>query len=612
MNSSELNDIILAQLRQREPLWSNWYIGEKIGSGSYSTVYKIFAERAGRTDVSAMKVEPIVPSENSAHDPERRRRSIEQKRELVANESNIMHKLKNCPNIVSYEDEGFYDLIVDGNFEGYYFLLRMEYLSCLTDIIKSRGSAWLTEATVRKLAADIATGIKAAHDMGIIHRDLKPSNFFLDENTGTFKLGDFNISKETRFSRTFAGTNGYLAPEVYMAKSGAVQYYTALADIYSFGICLYVLMNDLYMPFEREYGLSLEQAVAHRMDNLPMLPPKNASPRFAAIILKACSFRKENRYQSMGELLRDLSEPDRPVVQQGIFRKEKPVRPVQKVDDDMSTYAFTSVFPTQNAPSGDTVIYERDSIAPVNTPAGAAANKAEQDYLTPAVDHRAKSAPAARRKKKRKKSLSPVIVMSAVLVTVIAAVSAVTAAVYQKNSRQRKIQSISPSSRYINMEIYEDIEITSVRTPGVIDLESVSPTFGCSYSVKPVTQDSSLTIKVSDGAKDDLFWDAPDGLDVYAKKNGNTYNITIDAADLLGSDAVGTIVFRSADGSVKEEVTVDVKSKPRSPIELVSSDPEIISFSGTDSYTVYSSGEVTVYWTSAGDIKYSKKISVIK
>lgn len=72
METNELHNIILEQLLSKQPLWSNWMIGEKIGSGAYSSVYKITAERSGRVDTAAMKVEPIVPSENAMRDEERK------------------------------------------------------------------------------------------------------------------------------------------------------------------------------------------------------------------------------------------------------------------------------------------------------------------------------------------------------------------------------------------------------------------------------------------------------------------------------------------------------------------------------------------------------------
>ena len=38
------------------PIFSNWYIDEKIGSGSFGTVYKIKREEFGETYYSALKV----------------------------------------------------------------------------------------------------------------------------------------------------------------------------------------------------------------------------------------------------------------------------------------------------------------------------------------------------------------------------------------------------------------------------------------------------------------------------------------------------------------------------------------------------------------------------
>lgn len=154
-----------------------------------------------------------------------------------------------------------------------------------------------------KLARDIARGIKATHEISVIHRDIKPSNFFVSEHE-TYKLGDFNVSKKTEFAKTFAGTNGYLAPEIYAAKADADSHYTNQADIYSFGICLYQLMNDLYFPFEKEYDT--DTAFDMRMKGTPLLPPTRASQAFAQIILKSCEFSEKARYRNMDEFLKDL------------------------------------------------------------------------------------------------------------------------------------------------------------------------------------------------------------------------------------------------------------------------------------------------------------------
>ncbi len=305
MTKNEITAIIEKGLKQ--PIWGNWYIKEKIGSGSFSAVYRAEAIRINRIDSAALKVEPITDDGKLFLDEERRRSYIDRKRLAVENESTIMYRLKNCPYVVSYEEEDMQEINIDGKFEGYYFLIRMELLTCIYDKIKKRQMDF-SEKNIMKLARDIARGIKAAHDIGVIHRDIKPSNFFVSDH-GTYKLGDFNVSKKTDFARTFAGTDGYLAPEIYAAKADAVSSYTNQADIYSFGICLYQFMNDLYFPFEKEYDT--DTAFDMRMKGFRLPPPSRASQAFAEIILKACEFSEKKRYRNMDEFLSDLDIAER-------------------------------------------------------------------------------------------------------------------------------------------------------------------------------------------------------------------------------------------------------------------------------------------------------------
>lgn len=305
MDNKKLAKIILDQINQ--PLWDNWYIEDEIGTGSYSTVYRIKAERMNRTDISAVKIQPIIPDENTLNDKEKKHRSLEERRDLAVNEADIMFKLRGCPYIVEYQEESIRELFIDGKLEGYYFLIRMEYLDCVPDLIKAKKFDF-SEKNIRKLALDIGSGIYEAHKLGIIHRDIKPGNFFIDKKGG-FKLGDFNISQSTAESRAFAGTPGYLAPEIYKARSDVNAVYTARADIYSFGICLYQFMNDMYMPFERE--MPRKKAIDRRLAGENFSPPSKASPEFAAIILKACAFNENDRYLSIEQLLGDLRDLDK-------------------------------------------------------------------------------------------------------------------------------------------------------------------------------------------------------------------------------------------------------------------------------------------------------------
>lgn len=306
MNIDKVIEEVLQQIPQ--PLWENWYIKEKIGSGSFSTVFRVEAVRAKRVDSAALKVEPIMPDERLASNEERSLSYLKQKRTDIEEESTIMYKLKDCPNVVGYEDEDVKEFFRDGKLAGYIFLIRMELLQNVYDIMNSQ-QLNTDEANIIRLAKEIGNGLKAAHDIGVIHRDVKPSNFFISENR-TYKLGDFNIAKQTSYTRSFAGTEGYIAPEVYMAKSGNASAYSAQADIYSLGICLYQFMNNGLFPFENT--VLTEEAIDRRMRGEELPPPSNASDSFSKIILKACAYEADTRYANMSEMLADLDKLNAP------------------------------------------------------------------------------------------------------------------------------------------------------------------------------------------------------------------------------------------------------------------------------------------------------------
>ncbi|WP_024860359.1 serine/threonine-protein kinase [Ruminococcus flavefaciens] len=308
MNIDVIIEDVLQQIPQ--PLWENWYIKGRIGSGGFSVVYRVEAERTKRVDVAALKIEPILPDERFADDEERSLLFLKQKRAEIEEESAIMYKLRNCPNIVSYEEETVKEFIKNGKLSGYIFLIRMELLQNVYEIMTSR-QLNTDEANVIRLAKEIGNGLKAAHDIGVIHRDVKPSNFFISKNR-TYKLGDFNIAKQTSYTRSFAGTEGYIAPEVYSAKSGYASAYSAQADIYSLGICLYQFMNNGLFPFEDT--VLTEEAIDKRMSGEELPPPSNASDSFSKIILKACAYEADTRYANMSEMLADLDKLNAPKV----------------------------------------------------------------------------------------------------------------------------------------------------------------------------------------------------------------------------------------------------------------------------------------------------------
>ena len=132
-------------------------------------------------------------------------------------------------------------------------------LSALLD-----GGKALPEASVLRLARDLASALSAAHAAGILHRDLKPSNILYDVD-GHALLVDFGLAKflppaggsgvspvgrtgsgvspdrlaslslDETGHRKFLGSPAYAAPETF--RDGGVA--TPALDWYSFGAILY-------------------------------------------------------------------------------------------------------------------------------------------------------------------------------------------------------------------------------------------------------------------------------------------------------------------------------------------------------------------------------------
>lgn len=158
------------------------------------------------------------------------------------------------------------------------------------------------EGGVLSFAMQIGQVLHLAHQNNILHRDIKLENVYWDEKEQMYKLGDFGIARfvESGNAETVVYTDGYGAPEI---ERHLGQNYDATADIYSFGITLYLLLNNLRFPGSQGYCVNLVQY--HPEFVFPA--PINASEAMSCVLRKMCSYNKEERYQSIAEMLMDLS-----------------------------------------------------------------------------------------------------------------------------------------------------------------------------------------------------------------------------------------------------------------------------------------------------------------
>jgi serine/threonine protein kinase/tricorn protease-like protein len=167
------------------------------------------------------------------------------------------------------------------------------------------------------IAAQIAAALTAAHSVGIIHRDVKPENIMLRQD-GYAKLLDFGLAKPTERQVSLVdteaqtqmlvntspgmvmGTVSYMSPE--QARGFALD---ARTDIWSLGCVLYEMVAGR-VPFSGETTSDVIVAVLDREP--PLLPgsPHETPRELQRILRKALRKDKEERYQTIKDLLVDL------------------------------------------------------------------------------------------------------------------------------------------------------------------------------------------------------------------------------------------------------------------------------------------------------------------
>jgi len=193
---------------------------KRLGAGGMSSVY--LARHVMIDRLNAIKILRQELSLNPSH------------RERFLREARAVNRI-NHRNIVEITDFGDTDNLA---------YLVMEYIEGESLITHMRAGRFPWRR-VAHIAAQVASALGRAHQMGIIHRDLKPENILLlskGDAHDTVKLTDFGIAKildapTLTFHEQMFGTPGYIAPEYLdgLAPDGR-------ADLYALGIVMYEML----------------------------------------------------------------------------------------------------------------------------------------------------------------------------------------------------------------------------------------------------------------------------------------------------------------------------------------------------------------------------------
>ncbi len=236
----------------------------------------------------------------------------------------------NHPNIVRVVDRG---ATADGS-----FFLVMDYVGgppldeWLLQYYRAHpdGPPPSDPSELLRVFLKICDAVSAAHLRGIVHRDLKPPNIRMDENGEPIIL-DFGLARTAFTAMTdeqtpqmvsitgqFMGSLPWASPE---QAEGIPEKIDIRSDVYSLGVILYQMLTGRFPyqvagtmrdilnniitatpPPPSQTMAAKEAREVRRRLKLGRKPRAVLNPVIDAIVLKSLAKRREDRYQSAGEL----------------------------------------------------------------------------------------------------------------------------------------------------------------------------------------------------------------------------------------------------------------------------------------------------------------------
>lgn len=153
---------------------------------------------------------------------------------------------------------------------------------------------------VRKLALQIVAGLRAAHDAGVLHRVIKPSNILV-QSDDTVKIVDFGLVRVDKVTAdrepgtvVLGDAMHFIAPEQALGEQVDER-----TDVYSVGVLLYALLTGR-VPF---FGRPTQVAMQHKFSTAAapgsVAPEAGIPAAVEALVLKAMSKRREQRFADM-------------------------------------------------------------------------------------------------------------------------------------------------------------------------------------------------------------------------------------------------------------------------------------------------------------------------
>ncbi|XP_059036350.1 serine/threonine-protein kinase ULK3 isoform X6 [Mustela lutreola] len=253
------------------PRLDGFILTERLGSGTYATVYKAYAKKDTREVVAIKCV--AKKSLNKA--------SVEN----LLTEIEILKSIRH-PHIVQLKD-------FQWDSDNIYLIMEFCAGGDLSRFIHTRRI--LPEKVARVFMQQLASALQFLHERNISHLDLKPQNILLSSlEKPHLKLADFGFAQHMSpwdEKHVLRGSPLYMAPEMVCQRQ-----YDARVDLWSVGVILYEALFG-QPPFASRSFSELEEKIrsnrviedffAHPWVDLEHMPSRESLARATALVVQA-------------------------------------------------------------------------------------------------------------------------------------------------------------------------------------------------------------------------------------------------------------------------------------------------------------------------------------
>ena len=242
-----------------------YVVREKIGSGAFSVVYRVYSPRYDQTFVAKVITIPF----EKAH------------RYISCFESEVKSLISlNHPNVIK-----LYNFFRENNqlyliFEDCPYGNLMEMLHTFHKVSGLR---------LLKMAKMLLEALNECHKNSIAHRDIKTANILLDKYKRPI-LADFGLASQIKEGEKLdnnVGSLAYKAPELF----GDLPYCPFKTDIWSLGVVFYEMATGR-LPWENTSNLTLlKKSIIHCAYTIPY----DMDPNFGNMIIHMLNLNPEKR-----------------------------------------------------------------------------------------------------------------------------------------------------------------------------------------------------------------------------------------------------------------------------------------------------------------------------